>query len=316
MKLLKNSPTKLLAALCIFAFFAGCAQSQPVLPSQEMYYSFTDSTGYCVSLAAKPQKTAVLFSSFAEIWNLSGGEIAVTVGESIERGFADKNVVLVDDGAGKALDKERLLAENCDFVIGSADIPAQVAAITLLRQQGVACALFSVEELADYLTVRRICCNINEHPSAYEAHGVAVQNSIDALLANLPEAHTEKTVLFIRSGASASSAKAKTADDHFAAAMLKELGTKNIAENAKILTENLSAEEILLQDPDFIFIATMGNEKAAKDYMTSVLQSEAYSTLTAVRENRFFFLPKDLFQFKPNSRWAEAYAYLAQIVYE
>ncbi len=304
-----------MAVLLIFVLLAGCAQTQPVLPSGNAYYSFTDSTGYCVSLSVKPQKTAVLFSSFAEIWSLSGGEIAVTVGESIERGFADENTVLVDDGAGKTLDNERLLAENCDFVIGSADIPAQVAAITLLRQQGVACALFSVEEFADYLTVLRICCDINENPSAYETCGTAVQNRIGTLFASLPEPKTEKTVLFIRSGASASSAKAKTAEDHFAAAMLKELGTKNIAENAKILTENLSAEEILLQDPDFIFITTMGNEQAAENYMTSVLAGEAYSNLTAVRENRVFFLPKDLFQFKPNARWAEAYEYLANIIY-
>ena len=45
---------------------------------------------------------------------------------------------------------------------------------------------------------------------------------------------------------------------------VKELGTYNIAENAPVLLDGLSQEEILMENPDYIFISTMGKEEAAR----------------------------------------------------
>ena len=35
-----------------------------------------------------------------------------------------------------------------------------------------------------------------------------------------------------------------------------------------------------------------------------------------VRDGRVYYLPKDLFQFKPNARWYEAYRYLYELLYD
>ncbi len=302
--------------LLILWLCAGCAQPQPSPTSDHVYYSFEDSTGALITLSHKPQKTAVLFSSFAEIWSLAGGQIAVTVGESVDRGFADANTPLVDRGAGKTVDCEMLVSLQPDFVIASADIPAQVQAAALLQSKGVACALFSVEEFQEYLSVLKICTDINENPTAYETYGTSVQTQVEAVLSETREKAHRKRILFIRSGASAASAKAKTADEHFAAAMLRQFGTYNIAENAQVLTQTLSTEEILLQDPDMIFVSVMGDEAASREYMESVLQTKPWQQLTAVRNGKVYFLPKDLFQYKPNHRWGEAYSFLAELLAE
>ena len=37
--------------------------------------------------------------------------------------------------------------------------------------------------------------------------------------------------------------------------------------------------------------------------------------LTAIREKRYTILPKELFHFKPNARWDEAYRYLYDLLY-
>ena len=97
--------------------------------------------------------------------------------------------------------------------------------------------------------------------------------------------------------------------------MLKEMGTYNIAENAPALLDGLSFEEVLSEQPDFIFISTMGKEEAARAYMDSVLVEESWQGLTAVQGGNYAYLPKELFQFKPNARWAEAYRYLAGLLY-
>ena len=75
-------------------------------------------------------------------------------------------------------------------------------------------------------------------------------------------------------------------------------------------------EEILIQDPHYIFISTMGDEQSARNNMNSILKKEEWQTLSAVKNGNVYFLPKELFQFKPNARWAEAYEYLAEILGE
>lgn len=138
---------------------------------------------------------------------------------------------------------------------------------------------------------------------------------MEKLIADAGTRAEQPSILFVRAGSSARYTKAKTADTHFACRMLDELGTTNIADTAPVLLDGLSTEEILLADPDFIFYTTMGDEKSGVAYMESLLADPVWSTLSAVRGGRVYQLPKDLFQYKPNARWDEAYAYLSSLLY-
>ena len=75
-------------------------------------------------------------------------------------------------------------------------------------------------------------------------------------------------------------------------------------------------EEIIEEDPEYIFVTTMGNEeKALKALEDDIGSNPAWNSLYAVKNNKFIVLPKDLFHYKPNARWAESYEYLARILY-
>lgn len=309
--LLRRCLLLLLSILFLFTA-AGCSRSgEKVL--DEVFCSFTDDTGKEVVLTQRPETVAVLFSSFAEVWTLAGGNVAVTVGESVERGFAEDTVILVDDGAGKSINMELLIQAQPDFVLCSADVEAQVKAAELLQEADIPAACFRVEAFDDYLRMLHICTQITGDSEAYETHGVAVEKRIKALLRESKDEAAD--ILFVRAGSSASSTKAKTGEQHFAAAMLEELGAYNIADAAPVLLDGLSMEEILRADPDFIFISTMGKESAAKAHMEEVLSQSAWQSLSAVKDGRVIYLPKDLFQFKPNARWSDAYAYLIEVLY-
>lgn len=298
--------SKLLALLLIFVFLVGC--SSPAVSVQG--HTFTDAAGQTVTVEKQPRKVAVLFSSFAEIWTLAGGTVSVTVGESIERGFVPEGTSLVDSGAGKAIDHELLLAAQPDFIIGSADIPAHEEACRMARQVGIPAALFRVDTFEDYLSILKICTELTGNAEAYAQWGTAVEQEIGQLKETMPELET--AYLFIRAGSSYSATKAKRAPDHFVCTMLDELGGHNIADAAPVLLDGLSLEEILLRDPDHIFLTTMGDETAAKAYIQELFSQEGWRELTAVKEGRYTFLPKDLFHYKPNARWAQAYAILAE----
>lgn len=311
MKLLRKCGALFCALILIFC--AGCRQNNTVATA---YYTFTDDSGKTVVLNKKPQRVAVLFSSFADIWVSAGGEVSITVGESVERGFAKSDAVLVDGGAGKTINCEALVSAEPDFVIGSLDIEAHKDAAETLKSAQIPSALFRVESFEDYLRVLKICTDITGDSDKYKQNGTEVKEKIDKQLNALEKGKDAPKVLFIRAGSSPSSTKVKNSKQHFAGWMLTQIGAENVADRAAVLVDTLSAEEIILINPDFIFISTMGKESEAKANIEAIFKQPQWQTLDAVKDGKYYFLPKDLFQYKPNSRWAEAYAFLIKKVYE
>ena len=279
------------------------------------YREFEDSLGEKVRLTKKPEKVAVLFSSLAEVWQLAGGETFITVGESVERGICDENILLVDGGAGKTIDVETLIASEPDFVIYSPDVEAQVRAAEILKKSKIPTAGLRIDNFEDYLKALIIATTILGTEEKRELYGDDVFAEIENIKMKSKLSSYIPRVLFIRSGSTESSAKAKKADDNFAAKILEDLGCINIADETEILLDTLSVEEILLKDPDHIFISIMGDEDAGKAYMESLLSSDSWKELSAVKNGKVHYLPKDLFHYKPCDRWAQAYEYLYEILY-
>ena len=303
---------KFLLIITLALLLCSCGQSSK---PESKYYVFNDDAGQQVSVYGAPGRVAVLFSSYAEMWLLAGGEITVTFGESIERGFVGEDVILVDGGAGKAIDYEALVAAEPDFVIGSLDIESQRQVCDFMAKAGVASALFKVESFEDYARVMEHLCAITKNSEAYDRHVTAVGEEIDALLEKY-SGREKKRILFVRAATSAKSTKAKTAKDNFVCAMLDELGCYNVADSAPLLLDGLSLEAIIAENPDFIFFSTMGNEEKVREYMDGELESEVWQSLDAVKNGNYAYLPKEMFQYKPNRRWGEAYKYLAELLYE
>ena len=299
--------------LCLM-LLAGCG-SQPAAHSGENTVAFTDDTGVEISVPRHPQTVAVLTSSLADLWLTAGGAVDITVGETVERGFTDKTVVLVDDGAGKTVNLEALIAAEPDFVLYSSDLSGQLECADALHNAGIPAAGFAVETFEDYLKLLKICTEILDTPENYEQYGQQVKERVDDLIAAAQGQKEQPSILFVRAGSSAKYTKAKTARNHFVCVMLDALGTKNIADVAPILLDGLSIEEILLADPDAILFTTMGDEATGLAYMDSLLADPVWQSLTAVETGRVYSLPKEWFQYKPNSQWDRAYAYLIELLY-
>ena len=299
----------LVMLLALSSCFAGASDE-----GGEVFCSFSDSEGREIILKDRPHRVAVLFSSYAEMWILAGGEVGVTVGESVERGFAAEGTPLVDSGAGKTIDREALLAAEPDFVIASADIAAQSELAAYLDSVGIPCALFRVDSFYDYAEVMKELCAITGRDDLYEKNAAAIGAEIEKILASVDKSAAPR-ILFVRCGSSYDATKAKTASENFVCRMLEELGAVNIADSAPELSDGLALEAILTADPEVIFFSTMGNEEKSRAYMDSVLAGEAWQSLSAVREGRYVYLDKDLFQFKPNARWDAAYKFLAEYLY-
>ena len=263
--------------------------------------------------ATPPTRVAVLFSSLCEVWQAAGGRVAITVGESVERGLVPVDTPLVDQGAGKTVNTELLLAARPDLVVYSPDIPAQVEAAALCEAAGIDTLPLRVESFPDYVEAIRKAADITKDPDAVAAVE-RMAEKIDAIKANVPE--KGKAVLFVRAGSTQSSTKAKRSVDHFAAAMLTELGCRNIADEAPLLIDTLSTEAILSADPAHIFFSLMGDEAAARANISALLARPEWQAMSAVAQGRVTILPRELFHFKPCGRYADAYRFLFDALYK
>ena len=173
-------------------------------------------------------------------------------------------------------------------------------------------AFFKVEHFEDYLSMLDICTDITGNKELYEKNGLEVKKQIEDVLAKIDKTNNTE-ILFIR--AFSSGAKAKN-DDNNACKILNDLGTVNIVAKHESLLEELSMETIIEEDPDYIFVVTMGNsEKAIEGLKNGIQKNPAWNSLSAVKNDRYHILPKDLFHYKPNARWGESYEYIAKILY-
>lgn len=302
---------RLLAIILSFMLLTGC--TLPGSQSSGNGYTFTDDLGRTVTVDS-PKRTAVLLGSFAQVWQLAGGEICATA----EDAWEDLGLPLSEDtvnlGGMQELSMELLLVSRPDFIIASANTRQNLEWKEILEATGIPTAYFNVSDFDSYLRMLKICTEITGRPELYEKHGASVQSRIDAVKASAAVRGTAPTILCMR--ASGSLITVKNSRDNVLGEMLHALGCINIADSDGSLLENISIERILEADPEYIFIAQRGNdrEQMIANVESMMQENPAWLQLTAVKEGRVFYMDKNLYTLKPNHRWAEAYEQLEAIL--
>lgn len=303
----------ILIALCIL-LAAGC-KGESLQPNQlgskaTTPFQFIDALGREINLPESPKRVVALTASFAETWLLGGGTLVGVTSDAHERETFTLDKETRTIGTIKDPNSEVIIALEPDFIILSQDIPSHLALSSLFTACAIPHAYFHVETMEDYLLMLKICTTLTSNEDLYEKHGLDVQKSIDQTLSQ----HISKggTYLLLRSYSTKVRAKG---GDVMVARMLSEFGLTNLTDVYPSLLEELSMETIITEDPSYIFVVPMGDERAAKATMEHMLKSNpAFASLEAVQNGRYHLLPKDLFHYKSNNRWGESYAYLAKLL--
>jgi len=303
----------LILSLCILVFLTACGPSgdSRVNSASREDLVVKDWTGYETVFAACPERVVAVSGSLGEVWLDAGGDLIGTTRDAV----TERDLELGDDiaivGTIKEPDVETILSLNPDFVILSADTPSHHDAANMLREIGIPCGLFHEEYFQDYLALLEQFTALTGRADLYQENGLDIQREIQSILRG-SEGLEGKTVLLLR--AYGSGFKAKNAEN-LAGTMLKDFGLENILDKYDSVLEDISMEEIILTDPNYIFVTVMGSDtEGAISYLENQLCTDpAWSSLSAVKGDNYHILPKDLFHYKPNARWAEAYQYLARI---
>ena len=292
------------------------AKEQPAATEAANAITFTDDLGRTVTVSS-PRRVAALLGSFAQVWQLAGGQVIATADDAWEDFGLELPEDAVNLGGTKHLSLELLLSAQPDFILASTNTRKNMELQETLEATNIPVAYFDVLDFSDYLRLLNICTDITGCKDRYETYGTAVEQEIQAVIDRSKQrlqSEDAPKVLFLR--ASASAVHVKNSEGVVLGDMLKNLGCINIADSDATLLENLSVERILEADPDFIFVVQQGdNAEGTREYVRGFLEEHpAWAQLTAVKKGNVHFMEKNLFGLKPNHRWGQAYQIVEDIL--
>lgn len=277
--------------------------------------SFVDGRGEEVTLNKNPEKVVVIYNSYLDIWMKNGGKVIGkledSVGQEVIPGTDDAEIV----GALGSISLEKILALNPDLVVLISTQKSQMELVPSFEENNIPFIAMEYYVKEDYFKLARLFSALNEREDLYEENVLNVKNEIDSIIDKSPKDKENKVLIMMASAKSVTARGSETTVGE----MLKDLNTINIADtsNDMLSDKNFSIEKILEEDPDFIFVQTTGNDmdKVMERIKEDVESNPAWASLSAVKNDRYVILPKDLYMFKPNHRYAEAYEGLAKILY-
>lgn len=269
-----------------------------------------DALGRQVEFEVMPERVLSLYASFTDLWLEAGGSLVGTV-DSSNLPEAAADIPRLGKGTPNV---EDILTYEPDLILLSAGRSAHQELADVFDQNEIKYLFIDYNNFEECLSTYQQFCQLTDQPDRYEDQGLLMQEEIQSIVAKQGDKEFTYLLLF------ATSKSVTTKDSNIAAEIINECGGINIAEDGAIANEEskqFSLEKILEMDPDYIFVQTMGSvEKAQARLESDILSNPAWNGLSAVQDDRYLYLPKELFLYKPNMKYPDAYQYLVDLIHE
>lgn len=267
--------------------------------SSDNIESYTDEKD---SESKKTERVIALSKSNAELWVLAGGSLIATSDDALEIEDLNEDVISLGDMDHVSL--EAIAALKPDLLILFSTDPAQKALGETAEGIGINVYYTNIDGFADYEKVMTAFTSRTGKDDLYQKNVKDVRNGIDEVIERSKGSNLSGTYLCLH--VSATKQKVEK-NDYFACEIFNDLGLVNIASDTNAFDE-LSLEAIVAADPDYIFVIPRGSEeKALTAFSENFSSHPVWESLSAVKDEKYFLLSKDLFGLKPNAKWAEAY---------
>ena len=303
----------ILSAIFFLIMLAGCGNNNATTDGGgENFCVVTDDSGREIKLSKKPERIVVTSASFLEPLHAVGGKV---VGRPTSKTKSpDFAQDAAEIGAVYQIDTEKLLACNPDLVIINKGMNERLADV--LNSNKIP---FVVVDMKGYDSVKKnveMFAEITGQPDTGKKIVAEMDSKIKSVVDKLPQ--EKKRVAILHSTAQGLSVQL---DNSIAGNVLKILSWENVASGMEAAKDSgdtapYSLETLIEQNPEIIFVTSMGNLDDIKSNMEKIIsENAAWQTIPAIRENRFYYLPQDLFLLSPGINYPEAVEYVAKLIY-
>lgn len=299
-----------IALVMIVLALAGCGKttSSSSATTKELTYN-----GQTYTVPKDPKKIAVLSNSILSMLYAVDGKAISRV--STTDALPPEIEALPVLGQTANINMEQLLGLNPDLVLGLENQHKKYE--SQLQSSKIPTVLINYDGIKDNVPLIKFLGALTNHEdkattlaNTYESNVNKVKDSV--------KAQQPARVAVLR--ATGKGVTAET-DAAITASMVKDLGMTNVVTSHldKTTTDKTvpySLETLAADNPDIIFVVTMGKEeeitKAMKQAMTD---NPAWANLKAVQNNRVVYLPSKLFLLNPGLQTPEAMARLIKEAY-
>lgn len=272
--------------------------------------TFVDALDNEVSLTIQPQRVVTLSNNWHDLWYDCGGTAVGRVDEPLCALRNEEAAAVEIIGSSYDVSLEAVLAKEPDLVIVSNKDMAAA-----LGEAGVEYLYYDYDNFEGFLETLELYTILTNRPDLYEkwaADNIERVNAVREICAEQTPAEIVMLLPHATSGIYA------LPNSGFLGSLLEDLNTINVAfQNAEGETKSfvISMEKLLELDPQFI-LSRGGSGDGSVETATAIFETNPlWFELTAVKEGRFHHLPSELFLYKANVRYGEAYEYLAKILY-
>ena len=299
-----------IALVMIVLALAGCGKSTSSSSATTKELTFN---GQTYTVPKDPQKIAVLSNSVLSMLYAVDGKAISRV--STTDALPPEIEALPVLGQTANINMEQLLGLNPDVVLGLENQHKKYEA--QLQSSKIPTVLIDYDGIKDNVPLLTFLGELTNHQDKAKTVIASYENNI-AKVKDAVKSQQPARVAVLRATGKGVTAETDTA---ITASMIKDLGMTNVVTSHldKTTTDKTvpySLETLAADNPDIIFVVTMGKEeeitKAMKKAMTD---NPAWANLKAVQNNRVIYLPSKLFLLNPGLQTPEAMARLVKEAY-
>ena len=291
---------------------AGCGGGSQQAASSDQMPSFKDDIGREVVLEKKPERVVVLSASFLEPFHEVGGEV---VGRPDSKTFMpDYAKDLPSVGQVYQIDVEKVIALDPDMVIINKGMNEKL--VKSFEDNGINCAVMDMKNYDSVRNELKVFGLISGHPELADKKIAEMDEAIEAVKSKLPK--DKKRVAILHSTVQGLTVQL---DGSIAGSISNMLGWENVASGMTSLDKNpdaapYSLETLVQQNPDILFITSMGSIDTIKKNMEAEMAGNpAWNAIPAVTNGKVYYLPQNLFLLSPGIHYPEAVEYMAKLIY-
>lgn len=253
--------------------------------------------GKDLNVPARPKRVVFLNSSSLDLWLGAGGKDTViayvehkTAPEGLYEQVAGAKII----GVNNNISPEIVLEQKPDLVVGSGIGNAQATLGTILQQANIPVLTIANNSLADTFYELQLYGQMTGHPELAEKEIARINARIKEIGQTFAGKRKPKVALIWGTPASFSLLVPNSRQGEFLSLAGGENIVKELGTSSRYVP--ISLEFIAKENPDYLFFINMGNRQKINDALQSLLASNSsWQLLRAVRENKVYVLPPELF---------------------